>query len=188
MYIPNYKDEKKIFAFSDTHGMHRKLKIPNDVHILLCAGDAVEDNLDPADYQDFLDWFESQPGEYKIFVPGNHELIFDVAPKFGELLFKDRNILLGNNRVIDCDGISFYCIMGGVIPIEGLELIKQTDYFVTHFPIEQLLPDVTIYPNALIFGHNHDLGSAVCINGPCMEYSVSKYEQLFLEDDETYSE
>ena len=30
----------KIFAFSDTHGMYRRLDIPVDADILICAGDA----------------------------------------------------------------------------------------------------------------------------------------------------
>ena len=35
----NYK-EHRIFAFSDTHGMHNRLHIPEEANILLCAGDA----------------------------------------------------------------------------------------------------------------------------------------------------
>ena len=34
----NYK-EHRIFAFSDTHGMHNRLHIPEEADILLCAGD-----------------------------------------------------------------------------------------------------------------------------------------------------
>ena len=36
----NYK-EHRIFAFSDTHGMHNRLHIPEEADILLCAGDVV---------------------------------------------------------------------------------------------------------------------------------------------------
>ena len=31
-----------IFAFSDTHGNHRRLKVPEDADIIICAGDDVE--------------------------------------------------------------------------------------------------------------------------------------------------
>ena len=31
---------KYIFAFSDTHGQHHRLKVPEDVDIVICAGDA----------------------------------------------------------------------------------------------------------------------------------------------------
>ena len=37
MFI-NYKGQS-IFAFSDTHGMHRKLSIPDGADIMVCAGD-----------------------------------------------------------------------------------------------------------------------------------------------------
>ena len=178
MNVARLDNGKRIFAFSDTHGLHRKLVIPEETEILVCAGEAVEDSLDPEDYTDFLDWFEAQPGRYKIFVPGEHERIFEVAPKWGELMFRDRNILLGNNRVIDCGGTTFYCMFGNVIPEEGLELMKTTDYFVTHYPVGQLLPDVTIEPNAVIFGHDHQLESSVCLNSTCPLFSVSKYEIL----------
>ena len=36
---------KLIFAFSDTHGHHRDLQVPEDANIIICAGDAVEDDL-----------------------------------------------------------------------------------------------------------------------------------------------
>lgn len=34
-----------IFAFSDTHGNHHKISVPEEADILICAGDAVEDDL-----------------------------------------------------------------------------------------------------------------------------------------------
>ena len=72
----------RIFAFSDTHLMHWDLYVPDDIDVLICAGDAVEDELDPDNYSDFLNWFESLPAAKRIFLPGNHELIFSLAPKW----------------------------------------------------------------------------------------------------------
>ena len=43
MYF-NYKGQS-IFAFSDTHGMHRGLRIPSDIDILICAGDVISDYI-----------------------------------------------------------------------------------------------------------------------------------------------
>ncbi len=40
--ILDYKG-KRLFAFSDTHGRHRDLIIPQSVNILICAGDVVSD-------------------------------------------------------------------------------------------------------------------------------------------------
>ena len=41
----NYKNNK-IFVFSDSHGLHKHIDIPQDTDITICLGDAVEDNLD----------------------------------------------------------------------------------------------------------------------------------------------
>ena len=38
-------NDKVIIAFSDTHGNHRRLQVPEDADIVICAGDAVEDDL-----------------------------------------------------------------------------------------------------------------------------------------------
>lgn len=65
-----------IFAFSDTHGHHRALQVPEDADIIICAGDAVEDDLRGGEYDDFISWFGSLPAKWKLFVPGNHELSF----------------------------------------------------------------------------------------------------------------
>ena len=66
----------KLFAFSDTHGHHRALQVPEDADIIICAGDAVEDDLKGSEYDDFISWFGSLPAKWKLFVPGNHELSF----------------------------------------------------------------------------------------------------------------
>ena len=48
-----------IFVFSDTHGSHRLLQVPENVDIIICAGDAVEDDLEGGEYDDFIEWFSS---------------------------------------------------------------------------------------------------------------------------------
>lgn len=68
--------KKLIFAFSDTHGNHRRLKVPEDADIIICAGDAVEDDLKGSEYDNFISWFGALPARWKLFVPGNHELSF----------------------------------------------------------------------------------------------------------------
>lgn len=47
---------KHLFAFSDTHGMHRDLSIPENTDILICAGDVVSDFQENG-LSDFFDWF-----------------------------------------------------------------------------------------------------------------------------------
>ena len=76
--VLDYKG-KRLLAFSDTHGMHRKLSIPKGTDILICAGDVVSDFQENG-LSDFFDWFSSCPAQLRLFVLGNHEIIFDLYP------------------------------------------------------------------------------------------------------------
>ena len=58
-------NDSSIFAFSDTHGNHRVLQVPENVDIVICAGDAVEDNLVGDEYDDFIEWYASLPCKWK---------------------------------------------------------------------------------------------------------------------------
>ena len=57
---------KHLFAFSDTHGMHRKLSIPQGIDILICAGDVIS-NFQEDGLGDFFDWF---------FLPARHSFAY----------------------------------------------------------------------------------------------------------------
>lgn len=72
-------NNQSIFAFSDTHGRHRELRVPEGADIVICAGDALEDDLKGGEYDDFLEWFGSVDAKWKFFVPGNHELSFTLG-------------------------------------------------------------------------------------------------------------
>jgi Icc-related predicted phosphoesterase len=71
--------EVKIVAFSDTHGFHRRVKLP-ECDIAIFAGD-----LSPtgqfSQVADFMKWYETQTQcTSKVFIAGNHDRSFD--PKF----------------------------------------------------------------------------------------------------------
>jgi len=58
---------------SDTHGFHRRLKVPAG-DILIHCGDAQCDGFSwQPSFRDFVDWFMALPFRHKIFVKGNHE-------------------------------------------------------------------------------------------------------------------
>ena len=59
---------KYLFAFSDTHGMHRELSIPKDTDILICAGDVETDEYN---FARFMEWYSNIPALLRLFVPGN---------------------------------------------------------------------------------------------------------------------
>ena len=97
---------QNIFAFSDTHRAHRALQVPEDADIVICAGDAVEDNLQGGEYDNFIEWFAAQPGKWKIFVPGNHELSFDLD-QAEEIIkqFEEAGITILQDAIEDFVGI-----------------------------------------------------------------------------------
>ncbi len=157
---------QKIFAFADTHGAHRKLEIPVDADIIICAGDAVEDDLKGGEYDDFLEWFSAQPGKYKIFVPGNHELSFDVdAADSIRPLFDEHGIILLEDAVDDYGGVVIGSIFGNS-RIADEDIPTDLDVLVTHYPPMGILDEGFGSPEILnfvlkakpayhLFGHIH---------------------------------
>ena len=148
--IFTYKSTK-FFVFSDTHRFHKCVDIPQDSDVVICLGDAVEDNLRPKDYDSFLNWFAAQPGK-KFFLPGNHELIFEIAPKWGELLFKSNAIKLCLDTVEVVNGIilHFHYSAGEIL------LERETDFLLTHYPPEMCDIVGGIRPIYHLYGHDHD--------------------------------
>ena len=106
MYI-NYKGHR-IFAFSDTHGMHRRLGIPADADILVCAGDGTSD-FSKDNMADFLNWYSSVPARLRIFIAGNHEIIFNYYPQAARALVPGNTVYLEDGGCLYQD-ISFYSV------------------------------------------------------------------------------
>ena len=172
----------KIFAFSDTHGRHRCLQVPEDADIIICAGDAVEDNLKGSEYDDFISWFGALPAKWKLFVPDNHELAFDLDQADGVTRkFKDAGITVLQDAVEDCDGVIIGSISGNA-RIADEDIPNDLDIFVTHDLPYGILDENLGSPELLnfvlkakpkwhLFGHIHEtegqqfqLGRTICQN------------------------
>lgn len=129
-----YNKDRKIFAFSDTHGRHRELQVPENVDIVICAGDAVEDNLVGDEYEDFIEWFASLPCKWKIFVPGNHELSFEIGQADGTVQrMAEKGIKVLQDAIEDCDGV----IIGSIshnVTIAQENIPADIDILATHHP------------------------------------------------------
>ena len=177
-----YIGSSRIFAFSDTHGRHRELQVPENVDIVICAGDAVEDNLAGNEHDDFIDWFASLPCKWKVFVPGNHELSFelDKAKEITDIM-KSKGITVLQDAIEDCDGV----IIGSISPnitIAKEDIPTDIGLLVTHFPpygiLDENLGSVEILhfvlysqPKYHLFGHIHStagqkhiFGNTTCVN------------------------
>lgn len=167
----DYK-RKHLFAFSDTHGMHRKLSIPKGTDILICAGDVVSDFQEDG-LSDFFDWFSSCPTQLHLFVPGNHEIIFDLCLEEARQLMP-ANVTLLEDSGVEYDGITFYAISSRMIQQMqwlGREcgLPYKTDFLITHIPSKGILDEdmgsevlkqiiLERQPKHHLFGHVHSKG------------------------------
>lgn len=174
---------KHLFAFSDTHGMHRKLSIPKGTDILICAGDVASDFQEDG-LSDFFDWFSSCPAQFRLFVPGNHEIIFALCPEEAHRLIP-ANVTLLEDCGIKYDGITFYAISSRMIQqMQWLGgecgLPYQTDFLITHIPPKGILDGDTgsevlqrtileRQPKHHLFGHVHSKG------GLCEEKWSTKF-------------
>lgn len=185
----NYKN-KKIFAFSDTHGMNNRLEIPEDVDILICCGDCTRDDMSDEEIIDFLKWYTQLPGRYKIFVPGNHDMLFETEPERAKLHFPTSVTLLEDCGVI-IDDIYFFGVTCRPWRFENSEydLPKEVDFLITHAPAKGHLDNNTGCeilkqmidegkPKYHIFGHIHELGLQQEVTPDTTYLNVSYYNHL----------
>ena len=163
--------------------MHRKLSIPKGTDILICAGDVVSD-FQENELSDFFDWFSSCPAQLRLFVPGNHEVIFDLCPEEACRLIP-ANVTLLEDCGIKYDGITFYAISSRMIQqMQWLggecDLPYKTDFLITHIPPKGILDEGTgseileqtvlkRQPKHHLFGHVHSKG------GQCEEKWSTKF-------------
>lgn len=159
---------KKIFAISDTHGKHRNIIVPNADIIIHCGDVCSDGNME--EIIDFFSWFENLDIKNKIFVAGNHDLIFDLEPNVAKNLIPNNVILLENSSVI-IDGIKFFSL--AVRPYVNLDykLEKDIDVLITHGPPFGILDEgigckilidivTEINPKLHIFGHIHSCSNS----------------------------
>ncbi len=178
----------KIFAFSDTHGMYRRLSIPADADILICAGDACE-GFSAESLKDFFEWYHSIPAKLRIFVPGNHDRIFKEDP------IRARNLVPGGifyleNEGMVYDGIKFYSVPARPYLKEKSNIPNDVDFLITHGPAylyldrdmgcRQLFLDISsAKPKFHIFGHVHEEGlKRKAMLGSTTYLNVSYFEEL----------
>ena len=173
---------RNLFAFSDTHGNHRELQVPENVDIVICAGDAVEDYYVGDEYDDFIEWFSALPCKWKIFVPGNHELSFELgqADRIIQRM-TEKGISVLEDAIEDCDGVIIASISGNS-SISDADIPEDIDIVVTHNPPYGILDEnmgstsilnfiMKAKPKYHLFGHIHStagqnvqFGDTKCIN------------------------
>ena len=88
----------QIIAISDTHGRHRLLAVP-EADVIIHTGDACEDGNEDQ-LLDFFYWFSKLPVQYKIFVVGNHDLVFELEPERAKEMIPDNVTFLENEEIM----------------------------------------------------------------------------------------
>lgn len=139
----------RICAISDTHGMQHKLNIA-ECDVLIIAGDICPLRDHTPEFQSnwvkytFRPWLDDQPAREKIFIAGNHDIVFEIAPgllpqDFGGVYLRDAEHVF--------EGVKFYgspwqppfCDWAFNAPEEQLALAWQmipndVDVLITHGP------------------------------------------------------
>lgn len=96
---------RRIVCISDTHGLHRRLSVP-DGDILIHAGDFMVHGRAIEEIDDFNDWLGSLPHRHRIVVAGNHDLLFESSS--AEAHTHLTNAIYLENTGITVNGIHFW--------------------------------------------------------------------------------
>lgn len=137
----------KIICISDTHEKHKKLSLPEG-DMLIHAGDATY--LGEKQYiESFSAWLNKQPHKYKIWVPGNHDKLFerDEAAGLKALKLYCSDVIYLNDSGIEIEGIKIWGspvqppFMSWAFNRDSTEIKKSwdkipldTDILITHGP------------------------------------------------------
>jgi len=175
-----------ILAISDTHSQHRSLHIPV-VDIIIHAGDACEDG-DEEQLMDFFDWFSELPIQYKIFLAGNHDLIFDLEPERAKEMIPDNVIFLENEGIM-IENVQFFGLVARPWMHEVIPIPENIDMLISHGAPQGILDEnsgcsilrkmvETKKPKIHLFGHIHSVGCN-CINqNSTTFYNVARFPQI----------
>jgi Icc-related predicted phosphoesterase len=179
--------QKPFFAFSDTHGRHRDVTMPNGVDTLVFAGDACELG-DLRELWRFFEWFSDLPVPNKLFVPGNHDFLH--STDMAKALIPD-NVTYIEQGEVTLSGIRFYVLPARPYLATPVQLPLGIDVLVTHGPPEGILDDDrggcpilraavnAAAPEVHIFGHVHATGLQSVTEGATTFYNVARFNSLF---------
>jgi Icc-related predicted phosphoesterase len=172
----------KIVFISDTHGMHRKVKVP-DGDVLIHAGDITR-GRNPSSLEDFNDFMGLLPHRHKILIAGNHDFCFQNNKN--ESIRVLTNFTYLEDSSIEIEGINFwgtpwqpwfldyaFNIKESSERKKKWDLIPEdTDILITHSPPHKILDKTfagihagceelgiavkRIKPKVHIFGHIHE--------------------------------
>jgi len=134
----------RLVALSDTHGLHRRVTIP-DGDVLVFAGDATRKG-DLAELADFDDWLSSLPHSRKIIIAGNRDFCFESHRTEALQILRhaeyiqDETILIEGQRLYGSPwqptflNMAFNLERGEALRANWALIPPDTDILVTHTP------------------------------------------------------
>jgi Icc-related predicted phosphoesterase len=93
-------------ALSDTHGMHREVKLPV-ADVLIHAGDFTGHGKQEQ-VRDFAAWLKQQPHKYKVVVAGNHDRFVEENPTDARAIFAEAGVRLLMNESVQVEGFKIW--------------------------------------------------------------------------------
>lgn len=173
----------RIVAISDTHNQHKKITVP-DGDVLVHAGDFSGMGT-IRELENFLEWFDKQPHEHKVFIAGNHDFCFQEKPEESKELVNQTSCTYLQDSPTKIEGFLFYgspwtptfgnwAFMKDEIDLDDYweKIPETTDVLITHGPPKHTLDKtnggvnagseflknrfLTIKPKVHLFGHIHE--------------------------------
>ena len=139
----------RIIVLSDTHNAHNEIIVP-DGDILIHAGDATAQGT-IEEITAFGNWFRSLPHQYKIFVAGNHDWLFESSPALARQLIEETIYL--QDSFVEIENLKIYgspwqprffdwacnLMRGGELAAKWNLIPNDTNVLITHGPPFEIL-------------------------------------------------
>lgn len=175
----------RIVIISDTHSMHRQVKVPEG-DLLIHAGDCLGVGT-LKELEDLNDWLGSLPHRHKVMIAGNHDWCFQTDPEAARqrlteaVYLEDSGITVGGLKLWGSPWIpvffdwAFNLERGEALAERWAQIPDGTDVLVTHGPPAGILDKVSngshdesvgcadllaaverVKPRLHVFGHIHE--------------------------------
>lgn len=96
----------KLVAFSDTHGQHEQVTIP-ECDVVVFAGDCCKYGSRD-EFTEFVNWYAKVPAEFKILTPGNHDICTEKYFGFAKQVCDEWDIIYLADRSCILNHVVFY--------------------------------------------------------------------------------
>lgn len=152
----------KICFFSDPHGFHDEMTLP-EADISICAGD-ISMSGNRTEIKNFMEWYEKQPVTHKVFIAGNHDYWFDKEHP------KSLNYKLEDDSHLDIipEGITY--LQDSSVTIEGIKIWgSPTTPFFHNWGFNKLPENLETYWDII-----PDDADIIVTHGPCANTVLDK--------------